>query len=247
MVVVIKYIKRLFLIFFLCIVIFSCGKGRGDGESDELARLDRLSELIVNAEDKKRIGAFAEAIDELKLAIKLDASFIAAYYLMGVIYEQWGQKEEAIKSYQAALRLDSNHVKSRLGLGSVYSSMVKNDLAIKQLKKVAELSPKNPDIYFKIALEYWYLQRLPETAQYYQKVIELEPDHLQTHLNLASVYEKMGDWLKTLGEIETALYLAKQKEDKYSIAIADEKLKFIKGRMNLTDKDLEKRTQPPFD
>ena len=166
---------------------------------------------------------------------------------MGVIYEQWGRKEEAIKSYQAALRLDSNHVESRLGLGSVYSKMVKSDLAIKEFKKVAELNPKSPDIYFKIALEYWYLQRLPETVQYYRKVIELDPDHLQTHLNLASVYERMGDWLKTLREIETALNLAEQKGDEYSIAIAEEKLRFIKGRMNMTDRDLEKRTQPPFD
>ena len=101
--------------------------------------------------------------------------------------------------------------------------------------------------YFKIALEYWYLQKLPETAKSYRRVIELDPNHLQAHLNLASVYERMKDWPKTLEEIQTALKIAKKNNDEYSISVAEGKLKFVKGQMNMTDKDLIRRTQPPFD
>ena len=81
----------------------------------------------------------------------------------------------------------------------------------------------------------------------YRKAISLQPDHLQAHLNLASVYEKMKDWPRTLEEIEIALKLARRNNDELSMSIAKGKLKFIEGRMNMTANDLERKSQPPFD
>ena len=100
---------------------------------------------------------------------------------------------------------------------------------------------------FKIALEYWYDQKLKETAQYYKKVLAIDPNHTQTHLNLISVYEKLQHWEKALEEIEISKRLGKENNDTQAIAIAERKLKFIKGRMSMTDKDYKRKTQPPFE
>ena len=82
--------------------------------------------------------------------------------------------------------------------------MTRNDLAVAEFLKAESLQPKNKEILFKIALEYWYDQKLDETAEYYNKVLEIDPNHTQAHLNLISVYEK----LRELGQgIEGDLFL----------------------------------------
>jgi len=203
-------------------------------------------ELTERALQKQAIGAFEEAVEILNKALEIDPKFVPAHFRMGSIYEEWDQRKEAITAYQNALSLDPNHLDARLGLASAYGKSRKNELAILEYEKAAELKPTDPEIHFKIALEYWYLQKLPETARHYRKVIFLNPDHLQAHLNLASVYEHMKDWDKSLKEIAISLQLGKQTGNQQAISIAENKLLFLKGRMNLTEVEMERRTLPPF-
>ena len=104
----------------------------------------------------------------------------------------------------------------------------------------------DPEIHFKIALEYWYLQDIPMTAESYRKVIEIKPDHLQAHLNLASVYERQKDWQNAIKEIEIAKRLGKESGDEQSISIAESKMALINGGMNLSKQDMKQRLNPPF-
>lgn len=203
-------------------------------------------ELTQRAFQKQEIGAFEEAIEILDKALEIDSKFVPAHYRMALVYEEWDQRKEAIAAYQQALKIDPNHIDARLGLASVYGKSFKNEMAILEYEKAAELKPTDPEIHFKIALEYWYLQRLPETAEHYRKVIAMNPDHLQAHLNLASVYERMKEWKKSLKEIAISLQLGKQTENRQAISIAENKLLFLKGRMNLTEEEMERRTKPPF-
>jgi tetratricopeptide (TPR) repeat protein len=203
-------------------------------------------ELTQRAFQKQEIGAFEEAIEILNKAVEIDPKFVPAHFRMGSVYEEWDQRKEAIAAYQNALALDPNHMDARLGLASVYGKSLKNELAILEYEEAAKLKPTDPEIHFKIALEYWYLQKIPETAKHYRKVIALNPDHLQAHLNLASVYERMKEWDKSLKEIAISLQLGKQTGNQQAISIAENKLLFLKGRMNLTEAEMERRTKPPF-
>ena len=204
---------------------------------------EKLTQLALQ---KQEIGAFEEAIEILNQALKIDPYFVPAHVRMGSVYEEWDQRKEAVMAYQQALTFDANHLEARLGLASAYGKSFKNELAILEYKKAAKLKPTDPEIHFKIALEYWYLQKLPETAEHYQKVIALKPDHLQAHLNLASVYEHMKQWDKSLKEIAISRQLGKQTGNQQAVSIAENKLLFLKGRMNLTEAEMERRTSPPF-
>jgi len=75
----------------------------------------------------------------------------------------------------------------------------------------------------------------------------INPNHMQAHLNLISVYEELKDWKNAIKEIEISKRLGKEKNDDQAIAIAERKKAFIKGRMNLTDEDYLRKTQPPFE
>jgi tetratricopeptide (TPR) repeat protein len=233
-----------FLVLVLALVLTGC---EGNTEDPVIPpEVTDPAELTQSALQKQEIGAFEEAVKILNKALEIDPKFVPAHFRMGSVYEEWDQRNKAITAYQKALDLEPNHLKARLGLASAYGKARKNELAILEYEKAATLKPTDPEIQFKIALEYWYLQKLPETAEHYRKVIALDPDHLQAHLNLASVYEHMKEWDKSLKEIAISLQLGKETGNQQAISIAENKLLFLKGRMNLTEGEMERRTKPPF-
>ena len=166
---------------------------------------------------------------------------------MGLVYFEADKKNESVEAFKKAIAIDPENLNSRLGLGKTYSMITRNDLAVEQYLKAAKIKPNDADIYFMIALEYWYHQNLEKAKDYYNKVLAIDPDNIQTHLNLISVYESLEDWKKAIREIEISRELGKEKKDSTAISIAERKKKFIIGRMNLTEEGYQRNTQPPFD
>ncbi len=237
------------LIFF-CVSLLLSGCG-GEVETQDGSSSSSQSQdpkiLVENAKERQRIGAYDEAIEILNAAVKIDPKFVAAYNRMGLVYFEADKKDESVEAFKKAIAIDPKHLDSRLGLGETYSTLTRNDLAVVQYIKASELKQGDPEILFKIALEYWYDQKLEKAREYYNKILEIDPDHIQTHLNLISVYEKLNDWKKAIREIEISKRLGKEKDDSQAIAIAERKKAYIKGRMNLTDEEYLRKTQPPFD
>ena len=183
----------------------------------------------------------------MRQTLELDAQFVPAYMRMGLVFDEADQRKEALESFNKVLEMEPENLQARLGLGNIYSKMTRNDLAVAELLKAESLQPDDTEILFKIALEYWYHQKIQEAAEYYQKILLIDPNHTQAHLNLISVYEKLKNWEKAIEEIEISKHLGRKNNDAQAISIAERKLAFIKGRMIMTDKDLERKTQSPFD
>ncbi len=228
----------------IALLLFFPGCG---GNSDSPSQSQTPQELIASATEKQRIGAYGEAIEILRQALELEPESVATYYRMGLVYGEADQRNEAIEAFKKALEIEPQNVSARLRLGEVYSKMTRNDLAVAEFLKAESLKPDDTELLFKIALEYWYDQKLRESAEYYQKILSINPNHTQTHLNLISVYEKLKDWKKALVEIEISRRLGRETNNNQAIAIAERKLAFIKGRMDMTDKDYKRKSQPPFD
>ncbi len=203
--------------------------------------------LLENAKERQRIGAYDEAIDNLDTAVEIDPKFVPAYNQMGLIFFEADKKNESVEAFKKAITIDPENLNSRLGLGKTYSMITRNDLAVEQYLKAADLKKNDPEILFQIALEYWYHQNFEKSKEYYNKVLEIDPGHIQTHLNLISVYESLEQWKKAIREIEISRKLGKEKNDSQAISIAERKKKFIVGRMNLTEEEYQRKTQPPFD
>lgn len=220
-------------------------------ETTEDVRSTALSKdpkvLLENSKEKQRIGAYDEAIEILNMAVKIDPKFVPAYNQMGLILFEADKKDESVEAFKNAIAIDPENLNSRLGLGKTYSMITRNDLAVEQYLKAADLKKNDPEILFKIALEYWYHQNLEKSKEYYNKVLEIDSSHIQTHLNLISVYESLEEWKKAIREIEVARQLGKEKNDSSVVSIAERKKKFIIGRMNLTEEEYQRKSQPPFD
>ena len=216
-----------------------------DVQSADLSKDPKV--LLENSKEKQRIGAYDEAIEILNMAVKIDPKFVPAYNQMGLILFEADKKDESVEAFKNAIAIDPENLNSRLGLGKTYSMITRNDLAVEQYLKAADLKKNDPEILFKIALEYWYHQNLEKSKEYYNKVLEIDSSHIQTHLNLISVYESLEEWKKAIREIEISRQLGKAKKDSSVISIAERKKKFIIGRMDLTEEEYQRKSQPPFD
>jgi len=216
-----------------------------DVQSADLSKDPKV--LLENSKEKQRIGAYDEAIEILNMAVKIDPKFVPAYNQMGLILFEADKKDKSVEAFKNAIAIDPENLNSRLGLGKTYSMITRNDLAVEQYLKAADLKKNDPEILFKIALEYWYHQNLEKSKEYYNKVLEIDSSHIQTHLNLISVYESLEEWKKAIREIEVARQLGKEKNDSSVVSIAERKKKFILGRMNLTEEEYQRKSQPPFD
>ena len=220
-------------------------------ETTEDAQTTALSNdpkvLLENSKEKQRIGAYDEAIEILNMAVKIDPKFVPAYNQIGLILFEADKKNESVEAFKKAIAIDPKNLNSRLGLGKTYSMITRNDLAVEQYLKAADLKKNDPEILFKIALEYWYHQNLEKSKEYYNKVLEIDSSHTQAHLNLISVYESLEEWKKAIREIEISRQLGKEKKDSLVVSIAERKKNFILGRMNLTEEEYQRKSQPPFD
>jgi tetratricopeptide (TPR) repeat protein len=237
-------------IFSLCLLLllFGCNEQKKNvAEMSPSSQIKDPVELIKLAVSKQETGAYDEAIDILDQVLEVNSLHAPTHYQKGLIYEEWDRREEALASYKKAVEINPTYNEARLGLASLYDKSVLNELALEQYLKVAETRIDDPAIHFKIALEYWYLQDIPKTAEHYIKVVEINPEHLQAHLNLISVYELMKNWEKALEEIVIVKRLSQNTNNQQAMKIAKNKLRFIEGRMNLTKKDIKRKSEPPFD
>ncbi len=239
-------IEMVFL--FTLIMLMACNNNLETSEDTQPAALSNDPKVLLeNSKEKQRIGAYDEAIEILNVAIKIDPKFVPAYNQIGMILFEADKKNESVEAFKNAIAIDPENLNSRLGLAKTYSMITRNDLAVEQYLKAADLKKNDPAILFKIALEYWYHQNLEKSKEYYNKVLEIDSSHTQAHLNLISVYERLEEWKKAIREIEISRQLGKEKNDSSVISIAERKKKFILGRMNLTEEEYQRKSQPPFD
>ena len=239
-------IEMLFL--FTLIMLMACDSKIETSEDIQPAALSNDPKVLLeNSKEKQRIGAYDEAIEILNVAIKIDPKFVPAYNQIGLILFEADKKNESVEAFKNAIAIDPENLNSRLGLAKTYSMITRNDLAVEQYLKAADLKKNDPEILFKIALEYWYHQNLEKSKEYYNKVLEIDSSHTQAHLNLISVYESLEEWKKAIREIEISRQLGKEKKDSLVVSIAERKKKFILGRMNLTEEEYQRKSQPPFD
>ena len=239
-------IEMVFL--FTLIMLMACNNNIETSEDTQPAALSNDPKVLLeNSKEKQRIGAYDEAIEILNVAIKIDPKFVPAYNQIGLILFEADKKNESVEAFKNAIAIDPENLNSRLGLAKTYSMITRNDLAVEQYLKAADLKKNDPEILFKIALEYWYHQNLEKSKEYYNKVLEIDSSHTQAHLNLISVYERLEEWKKAIREIEISRQLGKEKKDSSVISIAERKKKFILGRMNLTEEEYQRKSQPPFD
>jgi adenylate cyclase len=115
-----------------------------------------------------------------------------AHFLIGYAYSRKGQFDKAISELEIARDLFPNNAEINAGLGMILNAAGKPDEAINVLKNAIRLNPIPPGWYLSRLGDAYRLTRQYEKAVYeYQKAIQLQPDDMFSHLNLALCYVKL--------------------------------------------------------
>jgi len=136
-----------------------------------------------------------KAISEYVRTIEIDPTYALAYLNLGLIYRERGEYNLAIKSYKEALELDLEpHIKKQvlMGIAMVYEEQGKYPDAIVQIEKTIAVDPDD------IKARSWLASVLVKAQMYdravieYEKLLNMQPAHVASHVNLAWAYFKSG-------------------------------------------------------
>ena len=145
----------------------------------------------------RQLGQLKQAVSCWQEATSLQADFEAAYYQLGLLWQDQKHWQKAIAAYKNTLGINPQSVETLKNIGQVYHNLEQSDLAIKYLSQAIQISSEGSELeketftsYQEIlttsttvkSLDYYKLARLfrarslfPQAIYNYQQSIKLDP------------------------------------------------------------------------
>jgi tetratricopeptide (TPR) repeat protein len=194
-------------------------------------------------------GRIDEAIEELRLAIRLKPDHAKAHNNLGFTYFSQGRIDEAIEEYKKAIRLNPDYAKARNNLGFTYFSQGRIDEAMEEYKKAISLRPGYADAHNNLGIAYYDMGRMDEAIGEYMEAIRLKPDFVKAYSNLGAAYFSQGRVDEAIEEYMEAIRLKPDfAEAHYNLGLAyakkvrtDEAIREFEEYLRLNPQDIEAR------
>ena len=154
----------------------------------------QLMEVVFGVHKNSR-EALEQALKLGKKAVTLDDSNSLAHATLGVIYIWLREYDKGIAETEKAVSLDPNSAYAYHALGSALDWAGRSEEAIPLIQKSLRLSPIPVDstTLSRLGSAYAHVGRYEEAVATFKKALHLYgPDHLMSHLALATTYAKMG-------------------------------------------------------
>jgi len=130
-------------------------------------------------------GRIAEAINQFRLAIRLDPRYSDAHHNLGLLLLQTGQVAEAVTELQAAAQLTPNVAEAHYNLANALDRAGRMPEAIEQYRQALALDPGHMDAYNNLAIILARQNRLDEAIEVLQTALQIDPTNSLTRDNLA--------------------------------------------------------------
>ncbi len=131
------------------------------------------------------------------------------YLSFGSAFFQRGYYEQAGDAFQSALRENPESAEAVYGIGSVYLQQNKNADAREAFERVLKLRAGYPDTapntWNNLGILATRDSRMDEAVGYFQRALELNPDHLIALNNLGNAYRELQQWDKARETLEHAI------------------------------------------
>lgn len=169
-------------------------------ESDDVELLWLKGDIL------NEMGNSSEAITQLDRAINLMPDYAYFYYRRGWYRDEQNDSNGAIEDYTMSIALAPNYTYAYIGRGKDYARLGRNEEAIADFNKVIELDTI-PGVGSCAQYAYFHLGRKQDAEdfmlRYLENVHEAKADG--GNYEAACFYSLMGDSIKALGHLETAL------------------------------------------
>lgn len=175
---------------------------------DAAEKFEIASQIIPNRTGAYNNMAYAynqidqpeKAKDAYLRALAIDSTDMELKYYLGVLYYNTQEYENCIATMSEIL--DNTEPGSELYNNSIVSLAIAYDLsgnsekAIETYDNALKLNPNDKDILFNKGRLYFLQKDYENAAKVWQRVIEIDPDDFEAHLNIANSFINVGDEIK---------------------------------------------------
>jgi tetratricopeptide (TPR) repeat protein len=141
----------------------------------------------------RNLGNFERAVSSYETAVQQDPDFTVGYLWLGSLYEM---KENPIclEYYTTAYSLEPKNPDVIYSLAYAKQKFGKEKSANSLYRKMIRLDSTYYDAYFQIGYMKQFSEADLDSAMfYYEKVLEIEPRHVETYHNVGLIYEDRKD------------------------------------------------------
>ena len=133
---------------------------------------DALTNAALSCLDRR---SYAEAIQFLQRAVRLEPGRADAHTHLGDAFRAQGDFKQAETSYRRALQLASNDVRAWIGLANIASARRSHEKAEFAYRRALDLSPENAEIQLALGDSLSAQGRIAEGTTCYHRACQLKP------------------------------------------------------------------------
>lgn len=148
---------------------------------------------VLKGTNYRNMGNFKLAVSSYETAVQQDPEFVGGYLMLGSLY-QWKNDPICIEKYTTAYQLDPKNPDVIYALAYAKQIFGKEEAAMVLYRKMAKLDTSYYDAWFQLGyIQQFSKNNLDSAMFYYDKVLEIEPKHVQSLHNMGLIYEDKHD------------------------------------------------------
>lgn len=141
----------------------------------------------------KKLNDFDNLVLNYKKAIELNPKNYSALYNLSLAYKDKNKIDDAIFYAKKCLEVKNNDEDLFALLSGYYEDKKEYDLAIEALRRAILLNNKKHIYFYNLGVLLARIDRYQEAQSAYIKSIELNNSHIESYINLASLYKNKDD------------------------------------------------------
>lgn len=171
------------------------GAGR---RRDGAARVEKVAQLTQNAEayalageTMLQLNEYEHARNDFEAALRLNPNLPGIYTLLGNAQDKMGDVKQAEQSFREALKLNPDDFEANVYLGTLLSKRRALDQAKPYLERAIRLNPSSSLARYEMAIWESTSGQYQAAADRLEGVIKDDPNWLEAHVELASLYYRL--------------------------------------------------------
>ncbi|MDP3560457.1 MAG: tetratricopeptide repeat protein [Legionellaceae bacterium] len=153
---------------------------------------------------------YLQAKNYFENTLEEDPYMVDAWVNLGVTALRLGVAQEAVECFVHALILEENHEAARSNLAAIFIEHDRFDNALTHYAILLEQFPENMEYLYNAGVAEMTLGFRAQAIQRFEKILRLDPKHVDALKNLAALYMRQGERSKALEILRSAQAICPQ-------------------------------------
>jgi tetratricopeptide (TPR) repeat protein len=203
-------VKRI-VVFTLILMISS---GVIFAQNSEGAKSPEAGNAYNDGLDQARKGNFKAAVPLFEKAIKAEAEFGQAYYMLGYSQRRLNMNTEAMNSFKKAIEIDKKFEKAYIALGNIQASMESYESSINSFNAVLAFNDKSAKAYYGVGNVFYQQKKYADAIDRLKKAVKNDPEYDLAWNILGLSQEKENQLSDAVNSLESAVKASKKNSRK---------------------------------